>query len=214
MTLNELAIKYATDKSSKAHNYTQFYQLFFESIRDIPMNVLEIGVATGASLRMWKEYFSKSIIYGMDLSENHKQYEEDRIKVLVGNQSDKQFLKSVINSIGMFDIIIDDGSHISCHQIASFESLFSNVKPGGFYVIEDLHASYNKQWRVNSPISIMDLLKNLIDDVNVSGKCRNSNKPSSVKILKSDNISVSYYEENIEYMFFSQGLCIIKKMGV
>jgi hypothetical protein len=47
-----------------------------------------------------------------------------------------------------FDIIIDDGSHINRHQIKTLEILISALRPGGFYVIEDIHSSC-VNWRAN-----------------------------------------------------------------
>ena len=43
---------------------------------------------------------------------------------------------------GEFDIVIDDGSHVNKHILASFKQLVGKLKPGGIYVIEDLGCSY------------------------------------------------------------------------
>lgn len=212
MTLDQLAIKYGSDKSSYSHKYTYFYDMFFNPIKDSNLKLLEIGIAQGASLRMWKEYFPTSLIYGIDHSPGCKQYEEQRISVFIGDQSNKEFLLQTLKTTGDLDIVIDDGSHVSYHQIASFEVLFPYVKKGGYYVIEDLHTSYLKEFQIKSPIPAIEYLKSKIDDVNMRGKSMHSNKKSAIIKLKEKKIPLTYYEETIESIFFSQGLCIIKKM--
>ena len=44
---------------------------------------------------------------------------------------------------GEFDVIIDDGSHRPMHQQISLVSLYPHLKPGGQYIIEDLHVAPN-----------------------------------------------------------------------
>jgi len=52
-------------------------------------------------------------------------------------------LQQAVNNWGPFDIVIDDGSHISQHQIKTFEYCFIHcVKPGGLYIVEDLQTSF------------------------------------------------------------------------
>lgn len=77
MTIDELAIKYKTDKSSLDHNYTQFYQKYYDIYVKNPKKILELGIYTttnptdlissGASLKTWSEYFPECNIYGLDL---------------------------------------------------------------------------------------------------------------------------------------------------
>ena len=47
--------------------------------------------------------------------------------------------RAVNGTDGIFDVIIDDGSHACDHIVASLEILFLQLKPGGIYVIEDLN---------------------------------------------------------------------------
>lgn len=145
-SLDDLASKYETDKGCiRTHNspkcYTKYYSQWLEPIRNKPLSLLEIGVYSGASLRMWKEYLPKANIYGIDIRPTCKNKEEDRIKIYIGNQQDKQFLTQVVEQIGIIDIIIDDGGHRTKLQIASFEVLFPHVASGGLYIIEDLYAT-------------------------------------------------------------------------
>jgi hypothetical protein len=138
MTLTELGVNYKTDKAFY-HGFTPFYEIALEHLRLNPMNILEIGVEGGSSLNMWHHYFGYSNIYGFDI-EDYTHLNKERMYITVGDQSDRDFL---VNTYGkmQFDVIIDDGSHCMDHQQISFGYLFSLLKPGGHYIIEDLHTS-------------------------------------------------------------------------
>jgi hypothetical protein len=146
-----LARKYNTDKCSNgasAYGYIPYYKKHFDSIRYEKLKILEIGVRAvrghgPSSLKMWKDYFPNSEIYGLDIDPRNAGYDEERIKIFIGDQGDEQVLKNIIDEVGKFDIIIDDASHINSLTIKSWECLFhEGLKHGGFYVIEDLANSY------------------------------------------------------------------------
>ncbi len=145
--LNFLADLYKTDKWSK-HFYTPHYFFHFRKFRNKPINLLEIGIGGyknphegGGSLRMWERFFPKARIHGIDLYDK-KSLEEGRISIYTGNQVDRPFLEKISNSVGGFEIIIDDGSHVNEHIIETFKILFPLLKVGGIYVIEDVQTSY------------------------------------------------------------------------
>lgn len=175
--LDVLARFYGTDKSSRHHNYTPIYQSHLAPIRRSARSVLEIGVggetsasnyaspAGGQSLRMWADYFPHAQIVGIDI------YEKDvvgpRIAFERGDQSDPDFLRDLIRRYGPFDLVVDDGSHIGRHIIASHSVLWNAVKPMGFYVIEDLDVAYDEGWEGGPPGksgTAVALLKALLDD--------------------------------------------------
>ena len=107
-------------------HYFDIYEENFSKYRNKKITILEIGIAKGGSLRMWKSYFSSdSLIVGIDINSECKRYEKDNIKTYIGNQTDVDFLGSVIKDIGRPDIIIDDGGHKSNQQIISFNYLFT-----------------------------------------------------------------------------------------
>ena len=140
--LNELAIKYGSDKSSKGHGYTKHYEQHLQKLRLEKLNILELGVREGWSMKMWHDYFENSLICGIDNDAEGlcpKSFSEDRIIFELGSQDDKEFLNDVCDRHGPFDIIIDDCSHVSTLTIKSFLALFPRLKPGGIYIIEDLH---------------------------------------------------------------------------
>jgi demethylmacrocin O-methyltransferase len=149
--LSELAARFGSDKWG-GRWYTPHYQTHFAPYRDLAVKVLEIGIggydaidAGGESLRMWKHYFRRGLIYGLDIF-TKTGVEESRLGVVQGDQGDAQFLDSMARELGPFDIIIDDGSHMSHHIIASFNALFPHVRPGGMYVVEDLATAYWPTW--------------------------------------------------------------------
>ena len=87
---------------------------------------------------IWNDYFNKNInIIGFDINSNFLKFKNENIDIKIGDQSNETELLQLKNK--KYDIIIDDGYHASKHQQISFKSLWTNVKPGGYYIIEDLH---------------------------------------------------------------------------
>lgn len=191
-TFAELAVKHGTDKNREekalvtrqgttmevgGHLYAPHYDFHFQPLRDRDITLFEIGVggfddrqAGGESLRMWKEYFLKAQIISLDYYDKTA-LQEDRIRIYQGSQDDPNILHKIHKEHGDFDIIIDDGSHLCQHVIASFKILFPLLKIGGMYVVEDLETSY---WKVtggsstdlNTTKSSMGFFKSLLDGLN------------------------------------------------
>lgn len=137
-----------TDKQDAHHSfrgksYLHHYDQHFAPFRQRVVNLLEIGVAKGNSLRLWRDYFPHGNIYGLDIDPDAKTAEGDRICVFIGNQNDCEFLETVGNRFpNGLDIIIDDGSHLLPYLLTSFRCLWPRVAPGGYYVLEDMGLSY------------------------------------------------------------------------
>lgn len=129
-----------TDKHN-GHSYIEyFYEDFFKPYRNKKLNILEIGTREGDSLRLWKEAFSQSKIYGVDnaLSKRFKNINEDRINFYFGDA----YTQEIVDSFPNFDIIIDDGPHTLDSQIKCLELYLSKLNDSGFIVIEDI-ADFN-----------------------------------------------------------------------
>ena len=108
------------------------------------MTVLEIGVASGGSLEMWKEYFGdRAQIYGVDIRPQCKACEGPGISVYIGDQADAQFWGLFKADVPSLDIVIDDGGHKPDQQRVTFEELYPHLSDGGVYVCEDIHGSPN-----------------------------------------------------------------------
>ena len=145
--LTRIAIRHGTDKWG-AHFYTPVYHRLFAHLRDKPVRLLEIGVggyefATlgGASLAMWADYFPNGRILGIDSFAKTLDL-GPRVRVHQGSQDDAAFLTRMSAEHGPFDIVIDDGSHVPAHVIASFNALFPLLVDGGLYVIEDVQTTF------------------------------------------------------------------------
>lgn len=149
--LRALANLYGTDKWG-FHRYALHYEAHFAPLRRRKIVLLEIGIggygdpeSGGASLRMWRTYFPRGRIFGIDIHDKSP-HDETRIKTFRGSQDDEVFLDHVAREIGKPDIIIDDGSHICNHAIKLFMYLFPKMKDGGIYVVEDTQTSYWPQF--------------------------------------------------------------------
>lgn len=134
--MEEIFLKYNTDKNSKFHNYTRQYEKLFENYRDCKLKVLEIGVYKGESLKAWKEFFTheETVVVGVDILEECKLCFEN---VEIGDSTDKEFMKMVHEKYGPFDIIIDDGGHRNGQVIKTFEIMFPLLNDKGLYIVED-----------------------------------------------------------------------------
>ncbi len=173
--LNEIALKYKSDKSAGGHNYTELYAKYFKDMREKPINLMEIGIGDhgGDSLRIWLEYFERAKIIGLDW--NHSFVERANsihtdIKAYQFDQGGdyneiERILK--INYPEGLDIIIDDGSHDNNHIMHSFKSFWPMLRDGGIYVIEDTYSS----WLSPENSATLSLIKEVVPRINdhVSG---------------------------------------------
>ncbi len=207
-TLDSIALKCGTDKSSKSHFYTKYYEMFFNGLRYDPVNILEIGVWRGESLKMWKEFFAIGNVFGIDYEEK-LQYNEERIKTFIADQEDIGGLFDVCLKLPTPDIIIDDASHVSRHQISCCATLFRLLKPGGYYCIEDCLTSYNSTFVKPNEMPFLEYAKGFIGDVNMNGKIIDLVSDKTKALNKYNG---TMFEETVEWVFYSTGLTIIKKM--
>lgn len=150
-------------------HYFDIYARHFERFRGRSPVVLEIGVFGGGSLAMWREYFGPGCrIVGLDINPACKAHEAEGIEIFIGSQDDPALLAQVLAAYPQFDIVIDDGSHLSRHMISSFEQLYGHVAPNGVYLVEDTHANYWPDWEggLRRPGTFIEFAKHKIDELN------------------------------------------------
>lgn len=174
--LARLFNQYGSDKDT--NGYTALYHSLFKNMRKLEeLVILEIGVGCvhlmgqsyeghqGASLQAWAEYFPGARVYGIDVA-------ADAIGLsLTGGRatthycdstqrsSVETFVEQVRAELGLrpgvpvFDIIIDDGSHLEADQVTTLRHLFPYLKrDNSFYVLEDIGGDLrNVGYRASCP---------------------------------------------------------------
>lgn len=174
-TLDEIALHHQTDKASHKHGYTKIYEKYLASFREKEFTLIEIGVASGASIKLWREYFPKAKIFGID---NNPDCAGEGI--FIGDQTDVNFLNSTLEKTGIPEIIIDDGCHYGPGTITTFKHLFPKVANGGYYVIEDTHCFYDVTYGLAPPYGsgmseVFNFFSGLTSHVDVHGRAMTGN---------------------------------------
>jgi hypothetical protein len=198
MTLINLLKKYPS--KGKLH-FLKIYDDYFKNFKNKKINILEIGVHEGKSLMIWKDYFPKANIIGIDLKSYN--FNINRIFTFQGDQTDINFLLGVSRKFKKFDIIIDDGSHVCSHIIKTFATLFDFLREDGLYICEDLQTSYWPRYggsriNLNKKNTSLSFFKTLVD----SGNYESYDRPFYKK---------SKFDGKIKFVHFFQNLVIIKK---
>jgi len=153
-----------------AHTYIDEYSKLLEPYRS-NITFLEIGLSHGESIQMWSEYFEKTKIYGVDITDAHIRHllNDPRFNIIIGDATKGNFIDYLPENI-FFDVIIDDGSHRLNDQLSTFDLLKNKMNKGGLYIIEDvLHIDNTKSkfQSIHDNCEIMDnrKIKNRHDDV-------------------------------------------------
>ena len=173
--------------------------------RDQPLKVLEIGVYQGASLLTWRDYFPNAEIVGVDVLVNCLQFESDRIRIELADQSNLEHLAQVAARHGPFDLIVEDGSHMWEHQVTTLRALFPFLNNGGHYVVEDLQTNYGAmqaQYRGAASQSCVDFLKRWMD-LFVGDDL--------VDLIDVEDPFLRTYGRAIDFMTFHRRACVIRK---
>jgi hypothetical protein len=159
---------------------------------------------------MWAEYFPNGEIHGADIRAGYEYLETDRIKTHELDQS--QIGELIIfgeQYPDYFSVICDDGSHVGIDMLITFETLFKYLKPGGYYILEDVLCSYDSRW--NEDYDILKRIRQMVGEVQMGGNIPNShicaNKKEAVK-----KYGGTYYDKHLEWLLVACGTVIIKKM--
>lgn len=188
-SLTELAQLYKTDKWGR-HRYTEHYEQHLKLLKRQTFALLEIGVGGyarerqgGASLRMWKAFFPKAQIVGLDI-EDKSFVDEDRIITYQGSQTDPAVLDRILAEHPV-RVVVDDGSHRSEHAIATFHYVFPLLPAGSIYAIEDCETSYWSNYGGSTDPdapTTMNMVKGLLDGLHYEEFTEVGYQPSAIEL--------------------------------
>lgn len=122
-------------------HYFEIYHRHLQRFVGKPVTVVEVGVYSGGSLPMWREYFGAECqIHGVDIMPECRVYgsEANRTTIHIGDQGDRSFWRSFRSIVPDVDVLIDDGGHRPEQQIVTLEEMLPHLRPGGVYVCEDM----------------------------------------------------------------------------
>lgn len=134
-----------TDKGADTgHSYIPFYEKYFEPRRD-NVRLLEIGISSGGSALLWRQYFTNYDIHTFDYLGNFASQTAFQDKIVSDpnihiswNKSSFDPMWSACFTDNSFDFIIDDGDHSLQGQVNTFLNYWPKVTKGGTYFIEDV----------------------------------------------------------------------------
>lgn len=193
-SLTELADHYKTDKGNIKHLYTEVYEKYFAALRHQPgLKLMEIGVACGSSLKTWARYFSDAKITGIDIRQECQQLCRNypNIEIRIANAAQEALGKD-------WDIIIDDGSHVSADIVEAFSHNWDTLKPGGLYVIEDLKCTHNPEYPKLLPFSI---------------PAERFNRAHFLILINNLLVRMDWRQGDVEFIHFYREMAVIKKKG-
>ena len=157
--LTKLCNKYETDKGTEfgsAHGFSEFYDFFFRNF-EYP-RILEIGVGNGGFEKAVNEYYDGNCeIYCIDIRDCREFFESyENIHFIQCDCGDEEKVKEVVSNLlksGKFNVVIEDGSHFWDHQFISLLYFRRLVKKGGYFILEDLHTSYENAFSQGSNVN-------------------------------------------------------------
>ena len=170
--LCDLCAMYGTDKSpftrngGHRHPYTAPYSLLFEPLKNKSIKFAEIGVFRGASIIVWRNFFTRARIYGFD--NDYQSMEGIRTANLPGVTLDIMdaanpesieagFSKYMADG-ELFDVILDDAAHNHEQQVVTIRTCLKMLKQGGLLIVEDIFRD-----KPEDPyIEVMNEMKSLI----------------------------------------------------
>ncbi|MES2219509.1 MAG: class I SAM-dependent methyltransferase, partial [Acidobacteriota bacterium] len=129
----------------KWDHYFEMYERHLAKFVNRDVNICEIGVYSGGSLEMWRNYFGDACqVYGVDIEPVCKSYENEHVKLFIGDQADRGVWRAFREEVPALDIVIDDGGHSAEQQIVTLEETLPYLTPGGVFICEDIHGMMNE----------------------------------------------------------------------
>lgn len=156
--------KNSSDKEAYHKYITNFYNEKFSKLKNENINILEIGVLYGDSLKLWDDFFTNAKIYGADIQNITRHSYSEKVNLIFENAYCEQFLEKMKASNLYFDIIIEDGPHTLDTQ-SFFLSRFGEIlkkRQGSILILEDVYPREFEILKTNFPeFSVLDFRKEI-----------------------------------------------------
>jgi hypothetical protein len=177
--LSKILEQEGSDKAT-IHSYDLIYEPILENLGD-KIRIVEIGIGSsdpgskgfmgkgysaGASLRAWKKFKPNAEVIGADI-DHSTLAPQIGLELKFVDQLDQESLSKFSEFLGInsCDLIIDDGLHNPLAAINTITALWRNIRPNGYYVIEDM-SRITKSFYINlasilpdSKVAFIDMSK-------------------------------------------------------
>jgi predicted O-methyltransferase YrrM len=139
--------------------------MIFAPYKNKPIRFAEIGIATGASVHLWANYFNHAerALYFFDRDQNFLVHSRNfgyptTDFALMDIRSGENITDTLSQTGGNLDVILDDSSHDVSHQKTLLESAFPFLKSGGIFIIEDVFRNVSQA----DYLEVMDGIKDQV----------------------------------------------------
>jgi predicted O-methyltransferase YrrM len=151
------------NENGHRHPYTAVYSLLFGSLRYRECKFAEIGVAGGASVVLWNNYFKNASFYFFDRDTDFLNNASNYVPKEKNSftEMDVSIASSIVKGLeatgGELDVLLDDSTHTREDQILIIKEGLPFVKSGGMIIIEDVYRNASEEYYLNE---LKDLLDN------------------------------------------------------
>lgn len=177
-------------------HYFPVYEKHFSQWRNKSITFIEIGIGHGGSLQMWQRFFGPlAKIVGIDINPECSASESPGIFIRIGDQSDHNFLQSIIDEFGNPDIVLDDGSHQMKDIMSSFQFFYPKMHKNAIYLVEDLHTAYWEEFGggIDRPDTFINFAKQCVDRINADHS-RGKLQPD---LITRETLCISFYDSMV-----------------
>jgi predicted O-methyltransferase YrrM len=185
-----------TDKNT-VHSYLGLYESILSPIQDTAKNVIEIGIYSGGSIKLWKDYFINARVYGVDIynmneievrstEEVFNEIKTDSRIVLytsTDGYNEAVFKNLFLDKNIKFDLLLDDGPH-TLDSMKKFIRLYSQLMTdNGILIIEDIGSI---DWIEHLKAEVPENLKEYVNFYDLRG---NKNRYDDIVFVINKNIT-------------------------
>lgn len=144
---------------SHKHFYIDVYDSLFSHLKDTNIQLMELGIASGASLLLWSQFFTNGRIIGFDIVEPaRKDYLEklQNVSMIFGDAYKDENANYLIQQLPKQDVFIEDGAHDIDNQLKALHKYHELVKPGGYYICEDMYIGNLGEYMTNGVYALQN----------------------------------------------------------